>query len=441
MIQNNRLLSKSELIKEDDHVYYNISIFPDRTYVAPKVLQAQFLEVRSDAILDKPEDYHMSVIRFSIPGENIPIFIYPHVKNSQTGIYTVNNNVYSVTLSTGGNDYQTFITYVSNTTVFNSTQIEYYYIFSYQSFINMINTAFTGSFAALKAANPGVTATRPPYLVYDPINEIISLIFQNSYLGSISVFIIGILNLFFDNFNVVFNNFGSPNGKDVQFILPTSQNNCYSECPQNIVINTTTGSPIITSAGLFSINNDGATVSSPNIPANTTATFNNVNQMTLSENATATGQTNAIFQVNNLIKMTQEFSSLFYWNELKSIAITSSNIPTKKEFLPEVAEITEQTLNVFQSQYSSSNNNFRRVIADFEPQITTGTDSRQIIQYLPTAEYRRIDLKGTVPLTMFDIQVYWVSIYGIFYPITLLPFSNSVSVKILFEKKSRYKVT
>ncbi len=440
MINTNRLTSKSQIIKDDDHVYYNISIFPDRTYNNPQEFPASFIEVRSDAIIDKPEQYHMSVIRFSVPGEAIPIFIYPHIKNSQTGIYTVNNMAYSVTLSTGGNDYQTFITYVANTTEFNSTQVQYYYIYSYQAFINMINTAFATSFAALKTANPGVAATRAPYLIFNPATEIISLIFQNSYLGSINVFMNGILNLFFDNFNVILNDFNAINGKAVQFILPTSLNNCYSECPQNLVINTTAGSNIITSAGLFSINNDGATVSSPNIPANTTATFNNANQMTLSENATVTGQTNAIFQTSNLTKMDQEFPSLFYWNELKSIAITSSTIPTKKEFLPEGLEITDVTINVIQSQSTASTNNFRRIIADFEPQITTGVDSRQIIQYLPTAEYRRVDLKGTVPLTMFDIQIYWVSIYGIFYPVTLLPFANSVSVKILFEKKDSYKV-
>lgn len=439
--------SFSNLIKDDNHIYYNISIFPNTNFNHPESFVAKFTESRSDPILDRPEDYHLSIVRFSIPGESIPIFVYPTtpILNGQgkpTGQYQVNNNVYSVTLSYFNGVttlyYQEFLAYVSNFTYLASTNLRFYYVYSYQQFIDMINTAFSNAFISLKTANPSVKSTRAPYLLFNPVTKLISLIYQQTIItDGILIYFNTALSLFFDNYNFSFLPLNAPNGTHARFLLENTLSNTYSESPINLVINTTSGSPIITSSGnLFTLYNDGATVSALGIPENTIATYNSPSQMTLSQNATATASPNAIFTVSNLFITTQEFNSLFLWNSLKSIVITSSSIPVTNEFLPSIP-FNDNGISQG-SIFVATQNQFRKIVSDFEPQIVEGTDSRSTIQYLPTAEYRRIDLKGKTPLTTFDVQIYWVDQNGLFYPLYLIPFSNSISIKFLFEKKSKY---
>lgn len=421
MLKTTQGTSRSEIFKDDDHVYYNVTIEPFQAGSIPQDTVARFLDNRADPIIDIPEEYHLSIIRFSIPAENIPIFIYP--KLGTDGSYTPDNFYYSVTLSTGGNDYRQYVTYVPCNNILPSTTITYYYVFSYTRWLDMVNTALSLAFTALKTANPGVAATRAPYLLYDETTHLVNLIVQKVYVGSIDVYMNTKLYDFFDSFNVIYGSYTAANGKEVQIIIQNTLNNCFSECPVNLVIGTTNASPTITSAGLFTINLDGSTVSAPGIPLNTTATFVNANTMTLSSNATATATVNAIFTTSNLLVIRQEYPVLYLWNDLKSIVVTSGAIPTKEEYT---------------SVGQGSNNSFQKILTDFEPDIESGTDSKSVIQYLPTAEYRRVDLKGRVPLTTIDLQFYWKTVYQELLPISLVPFSNCITCKILFEKKQKY---
>jgi hypothetical protein len=416
-------IPSSSIMSKDDHIYYNIEIKRDTTNFLPKF--AQFIDRRADPIIEIPEEYHLSVIRASIPGEYIPLFIYPNI--GPEGAKVVDNTQYSVTLSLGANDYRTFVIYVSPNVTSPTTSEVYYYQYSIQGFINMINTAFQTAFNNLKAANPGNAVTAAPYLIYDNTTFLISLIVQPQYLGNVKIFMNDRLYAIFESFNVIYNNFGAgaPNGKNVEFVLSQTKNNCFCEC-QFLNIGTTLGNTTITSAGLFTPALSGSVISGPGIVTGTTVLYVNVNQMTLSNAATATNASvQAKFEQCNLLEIKQDYQTTYLWSDVKSIVLLSNLIPVKEEYTPTVFNTTQ------------SSDDFLRILTDFEPPLTSGSDIRSTYTYTPSAEYRRIDLKGNAPLNMFDVSVYWKDTDGILHNILIPPFGNGISIKFLFEKKAR----
>jgi hypothetical protein len=414
----------SSFIKaKDDHIYYNIEI--KRDAVNPRPIPATFIDRRADPIIEIPEEYHLSVLRASIPGEYIPLFIYPNT--GPEGSRVVDNTKFSVTLSLGANDYRTFVTFISANVTVPSTSEEYYYQYSFQGFINMINTAFQTAFNNLKAANPGNSATAAPYLIYNNTSYLVSLIIQPQYLNNIRIYMNDRLYSFFESFNVIYGDFGIavPNGKNIEFVLEQTKNNCYCEC-QFLDIGTTNTSTTITSAGLFTPALSGAVISGAGIVPGTTVLYVNVNQMTLSNAATATNASiQAKFEQCNLLEIKQDYQTTYLWSNVKSIVLLSNLIPVKEEYTPTISNTVQ------------SSDDFLRILTDFEPPLSSGNEIRSTYTYTPTAEYRRIDLKGTNPINMFDVSVYWKDSDGILHNIFVPAFGNGMSIKFLFEKKAK----
>src|SRR5579875_1333655 len=110
-----------DVYKTSDNVYYNVTIPQNlaSTYNLPNPTggmptPAQFLDVRDSPIVENPEDYYLSVIRFQVPGQEIPIGFWPGYNNQagvtgNTGPNGPNNTNASITLSSGGFDKQQFI--------------------------------------------------------------------------------------------------------------------------------------------------------------------------------------------------------------------------------------------------------------------------------------------------------------------------------------------
>lgn len=415
-------IPSSDVISKDDHIYYNIEIRKDPNLNLP--VPARYIDRRADPILDIPEEYHLSIVRATIPGEYIPLFIYPNI--GAEGSKVVDNTKFSVTLSTGGNDYRQFIVYVSPNIFYPSTSERYYYIYSFQGFINMINTALLGAFNALKAANPGNTVTQAPYMIYDNKTFLVSLIVQPQYINNVQIFFNDRLYSLFESFNVIYGNFGSlaPNGKNVEFVVSQTKNNCFCQC-EFLEVGTTNGSPNLTSVGLFTPALSGSIVSGSGIPPNTTALFVNANLMTLSANATATATIQAKFEQCNLLEVRQDYQTTYLWTDVKSIVVVTTLVPIKEEFTPAV------------NQTTASTDDFLRILTDFEPPITLGSDIRSVYTYVPTAEYRRIDMKGKAPLNMFDVSIYWRDKDGVLHDIVIPAFGQGASIKFLFEKKAK----
>lgn len=408
---------------DDNHVYYNIEI---PSYQDPNagVKVAQFIDNRADAVLEKPREYHASVIRASITGLAIPLFVFKTLRNPINGAYSPDNNFYGFTLRdlNTNTDFQRFVQFSPQYTYWPSTFMEHYYIFSFQFMINLMNNALLASFNALKLANPGIACNNAPYFIYDNVTQMINFYCESSYIGNIGVYFNQASYRFFENFSVIYNNFNTVNGKDIQLNIVNNKNNCHCECPIYLNVGTTNGNTTITSAGLFTSNLVGANISGPGIPDNTKITvFTNVNTMTISQNATATATATVKIQKCDYLKIVPDYQTTYLWSDIKSIVLTSSLLPVKEEFTPVLNENTGESS--------------QRILTDFEPPFAYGSDIRSIYTYVPTAEYRRIDLKGEVPLNNFDLRVFWKSKAGLLYPVYLIPGSAPITCKILFERK------
>lgn len=151
--------------RRDDHVYYNVVI----TNTTPMGQPATYTDIRNDPIVNNIEDYHLSVIKFTIPTSQLPI-----IQTFPTGTTATNQTTgYSVTLvGTGGTASQQFLTYIP---IDNMKQS---YIYSYQTVVDMVNVAFLASATAI-----GATAGNDyPYMAFDSSSQLFSIFFPTVYI-------------------------------------------------------------------------------------------------------------------------------------------------------------------------------------------------------------------------------------------------------------------
>lgn len=153
---------------DEDHIYFNINI---RKGVenAGKVFVASFNETRVEPVLHKPSDYDLAVVRFSIPSQNIPIFIW-------------RDDEFKITISYQNFDFTTTLQWVPNSP---SGAYDYFgkSVWNYQDFIDSINNALKTSFNNFVAGTPAF-AHKPstaPYMIYNAESQLCSLIAEEKY--------------------------------------------------------------------------------------------------------------------------------------------------------------------------------------------------------------------------------------------------------------------
>jgi hypothetical protein len=368
-------MSYSTIEQVGDNIYVNVVISSSSLNTTALEIAAEYQVTQTIPILNKCDDYYLSVIRFDVPLNDLPLFIMPIIPN-QT-IPNPNLTPFVIGITTGGIDYPQPVIYVSETgsgffppPIQNKpTQVitPYYYVFEYQNFITAINTALALSFVAsgLSGNNPYFylnTSTEQISLVVDvatfavtattaiPKPVQLATIFMNiqlqSYLSAFQVLFVG----------------PSLIGKDYQFDL--------------------------TRFGLD----------------NTIPPFNGVVLMTQKQ-------------------FSQEYSTLSLWSSLKKILLISNSIPINSEYTPTNTSGISSTLPV---------------ISDFTPQIEMAGQNRSIAYYNPTTQYRLVDLKSSERLNTIDIKIYWQDLNQNVYPLLILN-NQQASIKLGFFKKSLYK--
>lgn len=192
-------MSKLSSSSNDEFVYYNINV----TNNTSGNINATYAENRTQPLLEKCDDYALTIVRFSIDGSAIPLFYFPDYQ-------------FYVTLSYGGNDYSTLLVSPKSN------------IYSYQEFVNIINVGLTSSFNALKLANPAVTSTEAPYTIYNRDTKTIDIIVQKSYVAdNITLWYNYPLYSFFESYDCVFANNFSNQIKAVNIFIKDLKNNSY----------------------------------------------------------------------------------------------------------------------------------------------------------------------------------------------------------------------
>lgn len=382
MRRNNNNIYKK---KDDDRIYYNF-IIGEKNNLAP-YYDAKFQQNLDDSFITNPSDYYLSVIRFSIPCQNIPIWI-PEIKKYPNT--NVNETVYSLSLEYGAfTSGETFLQFESsNPNAYASTisalspsagtDSIYYWIYNYQAIVDMINTTFQTAFTALNVASGGLpVGSVAPYLEYDPVTQLMSLVCQRvnydvNLPNTISIFMNYKLFEYIDsilanylggsNYNVYL-----PNGKDFQLIVLDLKNNWYN--PPNLA---------------------------PATPP-------------------------------DYYKMTQNFSTILNWNVFQSLQITTNMIPIVSEIAPSL------------NSSDTSNTTQQSFLRDFTPITETGGDFRNgTLQYVLDGPYQLINLTGQTPLNKLDMQVFWLDRFGHKY-LLKCAYNQILSIKIVFIKKSSYR--
>ena len=138
--------------------------------------------------------------------------------------------------------------------------------------------------------------------------------------------------------------------------------------------------------------------------------------------------------VGDFTQFVQQTSSVPNWSPVSSIVFSSGTIPVE----PQLSGAPDN-LNTRNPQSQSSvyqQNSTSKVLTDFVIPFTSGVEAtNQQIYYIPTSEFRLIDLLGNNNLNELTIQVFWRDKYGGLHPMTL-DAGAAASILILLRKKS-----
>lgn len=339
-------------------IYYNTAYTNPETTARAAVIK----ETRNSAILDKPGEWQASIVRFDVSTNSIPVAVIKQVglpPGAATDCY--------VTLTFAGVDYtQNVLLTKSQTENFN-------FVYSYQHWLDNVNTALGLAFAAIPA--PGA-AQRAPIFALDPATSLIRLYVTSRYLltdpNPISISVNDKLYRYLRGFQAFFNGSSLPSFKDYDLLV----------MPDNT----------------FALPAAGARSTYPVSVAN----------------------------ADYVYYSSQEKPNLGSWNPVRSLVITSELIPTRPEFVQS---------NINTNLPYGLTGNYRSILTDFIQDQSSDPAARGVTVYLPTAEYRMIDLYGDNALYNVDFQISWTDFEGNIYPIMLAP-GETFGVKLMFRRRS-----
>ena len=434
-------------IADADDLFYNILVNNNNTgYDSSGNITNQdisiplvFDETRTNPYINKANDYFMSVISFQLDTSDLPVFlcdVVPGATNINASIYYVtiiNNAVYPAwvfltaytynqpvshltinyrcivpnsdilftpanwqVVTAASDVYQQNILWVPEdlTVPFPSLPVPqdynnypYYYAYTYQHFISLINTALQ---TAYTNAGGFIGA---PFLVLDtstgyPIISLVANIYDfNGTIKGVSIspstfklFFNADLYYLFSSLTAIkqaepyISSFGSNYGMNYQllFVVSASGNNIKS-----VPTDLTTVPP---------------------------STFYK-----------------AIYNIT-------EYSPLPAWDPVDTLIFTVAHLPVVAELISTPAYIP------FNSPPSADT---YLVLTDYSPNIQNGTEWKPSVNYVPLAEFRLVDLYGENEVKQLRIVVYWKDLFGTLHPFYLGP-GGTALIKILFRKRSFY---
>jgi hypothetical protein len=373
-----------------DHEYIDVYAINGNSLTALPV-PVQFTQTRSLPFLYKPEDYYLSVVRFQIDTNSLPVFacaIQYNQANRDLSIYSVTLSWTNPVAPFQTFNQQTFLTWVPQDLAspiprppsltdnkFQDNSGGYYFAYNYTYFIQLVNTTFrtclTGLNAQVVAAGLVLPTANPPVFTWDSESNVAILnadilgynqtvanhisIYLNLPLGqlfnSLPVYIEPFPALLGKNFRVDTDNFGNAQVVPFPFYLPTY----------------------------------------------------------------------------NAYQIFQEQTAVNVWSPISSIVFTSNTLPINSTNVcnPSIFLDGNSTNN------NGNNSDIAQVITDFQAENNIYKNS---VLYIPSGENRYVDLMGTSPLYTIDINVLWKNKLGELQPFRLSA-GCSASIKVLFERK------
>jgi hypothetical protein len=407
------------------HRYYDITLTNayNPTLTGNTNIDLVFNEVRQNPIVLCPEEWFMSVVRFSIETPTLPVFI----PQALLGQADPNKLVYSFTLSvvSGGNTYygkanwiyipQDTSLAVANAPAITQQNSQYYYVNTFSAMTLMMNKAWSQAYANLLSAlsTAGQTAlpsNSNPFMVYDAGASKWSILFPQ-YLNSTNP-----PELIPDNYD--------PNSGGTRLIkayMNTASQVLLSSFPTTYLGNGTEQVANGTNYQFQVYNNNNQNLISNVYPA-----FPSAVPIPYGSSGTSV----------DCLLIEQDYSTTTLWNPVQNIVFTTSLVPVEPSLgtAPQIFNYYNGSANNLTGSTPNESNVLVPIMTDLEVQATTGDGWKPTIQYLPRAEYRLMDLRGSYPVHAIEIGVFWKDSYGVLNRFQLAP-ACSASIKIMFRRK------
>lgn len=364
---------------EPDHTYIDVSVInndPDGTLERQKLT---FTESRTIPFVKNPSEYYLSIIRFALQSSSLPIFI-PQIMLNQPD---PNKTIYSITLQYKNFVFQKYIIYEPQDksapvplpfVVSQDMSSKYYYVYSYQHFIKLINEAFRLAFVGLDALVTAGGDILPslniPYIDYDPNSKLANVIadkagYDEALANPIKIWFNSPLFHLFATLHAEYYGISATQGRNYQISIYNTKSN----------------------------------------------------ELTLSS--------------YTAYVMYQELTTVALWCPIQSIVFQCTTLPVSQTLTSQPKIYGSDTS--LGTNYNS--NSSQPVMTDLEIGIDALNQYIPNILYVPASEYRLIDLVGNSPLYSIDITVYWKSKFGQLFEFELNSGCSS-DIKIMLRKKS-----
>ena len=389
-----------------DQVYFDITVsnFQSTTTVPPVFA---FNEQRTMPFIRNPEEYYLSILRFTMETGSLPLFI-PSIEPNQGD---VNKTIYSFTLeytdpAIPANVYssgQQFIQWIpqdlsapvplppsGNVNRIQNNSTGYYNCYSYSYWIYLIDlalqTAFDDLVTAVTGAGLPMLTTYAPFLNWDTTaNQAALYADEQGYtvdqggvlVDTIRIYCNAPMFTLFNSFPATYLGYqGIADGKNYQLIIP------------NIgAVNLITITP----------------VQLPPVPPALSITY-------------------------RAIVLYQEYSTIANWSPITALVFTSNTLPIQSNQVstPVVYDDAEQV------RFSGNNSNIANILTDM---VSSDGQYRPNMVYVPSAEYRLITMYGNRPLSNVDLNIFWRNKTGQLEPYRINS-GECVTIKMAFLKKS-----
>ena len=429
------LSSRTNFNSNPFHIYYDINMFNDDSTGNSSSVPVKFTETRNQPILQNPSEYFMSVIKLNVDTASLPIMI-PEVAVGEAS--SVNNTIYQFAFGKYADDAGakvfnvTFrpqdLTQVAPSLPITApdTHSDYYFLYSYQAFIDMINKALYDGFVTYSA-----TGNQPFFTLNKESNK--ASVYFPQYVAPTAGnptwggnYVAGNTATYFLYMNAPLYNLFSSLQADYVGQLPnnggistTTTNFGWYRLTVNAPLGSSTSSSVQNNyLGLNASLVSGGILQSaePFVDA-----FNSYNYIS----ATAYPSTVLYWSV-----LAQDYPTTPLWNPILSLVLTTALMPVCSELTgtPQIYTTGGQIFN------RGDNNNILNIIADIDLELKRGDEYKPVARYEPVSEYKLIDLQSNAPVNSIEINLYWRDSYGSLHAF-LLDTGNSANLKIMFRKK------
>ena len=402
---------------EPTHIYYDLEVANQAlndTGLPPTRLS--FTQVRSSSILDNPNDYFMSIVRFSLDTAGALPAMIPQIDLQQSNdpssnFFTPdfpNKTVYEVTLSyndpsgtnftstkpviyiphiKAGLPYSGFTAPANPPLTITDATTNYYWVQDLNQWIQMVNKALADAWAFIVtgASLTGDDAI-PPYLTWNSERNIATLY------ANVALF----------NQGAYWNPYSTP----------------ASPAPANLWFN----APLRVLFSSFEY-----TFQEYNPPESFLLRVYDRGDNVVAKGSAVGGITNPRF---NAFEMVQSYSTGPIMCPIESLIFTTSLLPVLPSLLGVPALFSGNS-----GVSNQDNNNIINTVTDLVVNLTTGSEYLPNVIYEPTAEYRLLDLQSNAPLTSIQISVVWKDIFGQVHDFYIQN-GCQASLKVMFRKKS-----